>query len=140
MAGFRKRKYDKGWWVTQQDRFQITGRYPPIPFNERLIASVLPDVLQRMDMKKDAWLLRISAVWRTLTGDSVATFARPGLFEGGILTVYVKHSVYLQQLSRYGKEQLLKNLQEHFGADRIRQIVLRLDPDPVAESGGAYHK
>ncbi|MDD2235587.1 MAG: DUF721 domain-containing protein [Kiritimatiellae bacterium] len=139
MSKGRKRKYDKGWWITQQDRFQITGRYPPLPFCERPIASVLPDVLQRMDMKQDAWLLRISEVWRTLAVDSVATFARPALFENGYLTVYVKHSAYLQELSRYGKSQLLKNLQDHFGANQIRQIVLRLEPDPAAESNGAYH-
>jgi len=129
---YRRRKFNKGWWVTQQDRFQVTGRFPPVPFNERTVGSILPDVLRNLELKQDAWLIQISNDWNKVAGEAVASFTRPGSCEQGVLTVFVKHSIHLQELSRYGKSRLLRNLQDRFGADRIRRVTLQLEPDSPA--------
>lgn len=129
MAGYRKRTYNVGWWQTQQDRFQVTGRFPPVPFQDHSLSAILPDVLEKMDMRQDAWRLRMAAEWKEMVGDDVASYTRPGPFEYGRLIVYVRHSLWLAELSRYGKSHILAKLQDRFGANRIRQIMLRLDPD-----------
>ncbi len=131
MAVYRRREnsFNKGWWQTQQDRFQITDKYPPVPFRERNLSAVLSEVLEKNGMRQDAWMLRLEAEWKELAGADVAAYTRPGSFEQGRLTVYVRHSLWLAELSRYGKNQLLKKLQQRFGADQIRQLFLRLEPD-----------
>ena len=67
--------------------------------------------------------------WTTLAGPQVARHARPGRLSGGTLFVYVTHSIWLSELQRNGKKQLLDNLQSRFGKKTIRTLHLQLDPD-----------
>jgi predicted nucleic acid-binding Zn ribbon protein len=93
------------------------------------LGSLLPDVLGEMNMKEDAWVCEISGCWRELVGEQIAAHARPGRMEHGILYVYVAHSIWLNELSRYGRRQMVSRLQRRFGRQRIRDVKLQLEPD-----------
>ena len=60
----------------------------------------------------------------------MAKRARPGRIQNRVLTIYATNSVWLNELTRYSRPQILKNLQARFGADLIRDIRLQPDPDP----------
>ena len=75
------------------------------------------------------WERQLQEDWPSLVGAQVAACSRPGRIENRVLSIYVKHPIWLSELSRYGQKQILTNLQARFGADHIAEIRLQLDPD-----------
>jgi predicted nucleic acid-binding Zn ribbon protein len=72
------------------------------------------------------------AEWPALVGKAVAAHCRPGRLEKGELTVFVDSSVWLNELVRYSRQQLLSNLQAKFGRNEVRSVRVQLDPDGPA--------
>jgi predicted nucleic acid-binding Zn ribbon protein len=111
------------------ERLQVPEEYLPVGRAEASsVSDIVPLVLKRLGVEDRSWLDRLVAEWAELAGAAIAAHTRPGMFEKGCLVVFVDSSVWLNELSRYGRRQMLSLLQKHFGAERIRQIVLRIDP------------
>jgi len=85
--------------------------------------------MKKIGLENHHWLLVLEEKWVTLVGAEVAKHTRPGRFERGNLVIFVDSSVWLSELSRYGRSKILSNLQEHFGLDRMKSVTLQLDPD-----------
>ena len=66
--------------------------------------------------------------WAELVGAQVAQHTRPGRIHRKMLFVFVDHSLWLNELSRYGQQKMLENIQAKFGSDKIKSIRLQLDP------------
>ncbi|MFH0982921.1 MAG: DUF721 domain-containing protein [Planctomycetota bacterium] len=94
------------------------------------IGDIIPGVMKQLGLDKHLWEQAILSEWPALVGPQVAAHTRPGRIERGTLFVFVSHSTWLNELSRYGKKEMLENLQKRFGADKIKSIRLQLDPDP----------
>jgi predicted nucleic acid-binding Zn ribbon protein len=92
------------------------------------LKQVLPDVVRELGIAEAVWQNEIVACWPELMGEQLAAKTRPGRVAHGTLVVFVEHSVWLNELSRYGKKQMLERLQARFGRQRIRSIRLQLDP------------
>ena len=91
--------------------------------------AIVPALLRRLGLEKEQWLTELAEEWTVLVGSDVARHARPGRLDHGTLTVFVDNSVWLSELSRYGKEKMLEKLRERFGAKRFKGLRLQLDPD-----------
>lgn len=87
-----------------------------------------------MGLEEKVWQQALLNEWSQLVGEQVARRARPGKIQNKILTIFVTSSVWLNELTRYSKPQMLKNLQARFGTDLIRDI--RLQPDPDVQKPG----
>ena len=124
----RKRE-DKLRWEVERERHHILRERPPPPDQSTGIAPVVENVLKGMGLEKRFWEQALIGEWEALVGSQVARQARPGRIDRKILHIYVTHSAWLSELSRYGQKQILDNLQRRFGADRIKGIKLQLDPD-----------
>jgi predicted nucleic acid-binding Zn ribbon protein len=85
--------------------------------------------LKQLGLEKDVWLHTLENEWVKLVGNTIAKHARPGRYENGMLIVFVDSSVWLNELKRYGKKEMLSKLQERFGARKMRKLVLSPDPD-----------
>jgi hypothetical protein len=126
----RKRSLNTGSrWELERERFHIDRQDPPVPESVARIGDVVPLVMRQMGLDNAFREHALLSEWGALVGPQVAQHARPGRFERKILTIFVSHPAWLSELSRYGQKEILAKLQARFGADRIRNVRLQLDPD-----------
>jgi len=93
------------------------------------LQAVLAAVMKRLGLEDQHWLTVLAQEWPSIAGKAVAAHSRPGRVNDRHLVVFVDSSTWLNELSRYGKGRLLRNLQERLGPDRIASVSFRLDPD-----------
>lgn len=128
----RRTRYrcSRGRWAVERERGQIEDPAPPVEAAPVLrLGEALPAVMKRLGLAEPHWLNVLEEEWPRLVGQAVARHTRPGRYERQAVTVFVDGSVWLSELSRYGRREMLANLQKRFGADRIRGVNLCLDPD-----------
>ncbi len=126
----RQSLYGPGRWQQERERMHLpdTAR-APIPDRTVPVSDVLPGVMRELGLEAKRWEQVIETEWSTLVGAQVARCARPGGVNRQTLSIYVNSSVWLHELSRFSQPRILAKLQERFGATRIKQVRLELDPD-----------
>ena len=124
-----QKKMNGGRAQVMRERFQLEKAEQYAPITDQSLEDLIPSLLKSMGMEQDYWVQGIEDRWPEVVGKEVALHTRPGRFERKQLTVFVKHSIWLMELERNGKKQMLLNLQEAFGAEHIRTLRLQLDPD-----------
>lgn len=92
------------------------------------IGDVVPQVLKQLGLENRLWEQALENEWAQLVGPQVAAHARPGRLERKTLYIFVSHSTWLSELSRFSQPRILANLQKRFGADRIKALRFQLDP------------
>lgn len=102
---------------------------PPPPFDVHPVGDLVPVVMKKMGMHGRMHEAAMQEEWPELVGAQLAVHTRPGKLEHGVLTVYVDHSAWLSELSRYGRKQMSDKLNARFGAGCIKSIHLALDPE-----------
>ena len=129
MARRKQQKIGRGKWRVERERCHLSGREPEPSFRSATpIGDIIPTLMKKLGLESEHWVEVLDREWPALAGDAVARHTRPGRLEKGILTVFVDSSVWLSELSRYGKQQLLANLQTQFGKKKVRDVRLQLDP------------
>ena len=86
-------------------------------------------LLRELGLEDRLWEHTLETDWEDIVGANVAKHARPGRIQRGVLYVFVRHSMWLAELSRFGQKEMLARIQERFGSNRIKSIRLQLDPD-----------
>ena len=126
----RASTYSPGRWALERDRFHLEpGRPQPIPDSTSKMADLVSGFMKEVGLEDKRWHQALLNEWPALVGAQVAQRARPGRIQNRVLTIFVTSPVWLNELSRYSKPQMLKNLQARFGANLIRDIRLQPDPD-----------
>ena len=135
MTSRRKRFYDRGRWAVQKERLQISGTPPPPAMQETRVGDLVERVMGSLHLDRQLRRQQLSAEWQDLVGPQVAAHTRPGKLLHGHLTVFVEHSLWLHELSRFGSDAILLKLQQRFGRDKIRRLRLQLDPEGPSGCG-----
>lgn len=89
-------------------------------------ADVLPQVLKdlRLDNRRsDAEVIK---VWNNLIDPAIVAHAQPTGINKGTLFVSVDSSVWLNEIVRYRRKEILDRLQHSFGRDLITRISFRV--------------
>lgn len=128
----RRRSYNRGQWEVQRERCRLPPADPPPAFNAVPLSAVLPHVMGKWGLADRFWEQALAQDWENLVGVDIARVARPGRIDHKILTVFVRHSIWLSELSRFGRKQMLENLRTRFGIERIQDIRFVLDPEADA--------
>jgi predicted nucleic acid-binding Zn ribbon protein len=92
------------------------------------VGDILDGVLARIALLRHDWIDELAQAWPEVAGKAVAAHTRPARLEGPRLTVYVDQHVWMMELQRNGKKQLLANIWKKFGANKIKDLLFRLDP------------
>jgi predicted nucleic acid-binding Zn ribbon protein len=141
MRSDRQRKqFTGGRWTLERERHQLADVESPTKFQDpSSMGALVAGIMKRLGLEAEHWVGLLEQEWPKLVGDAVAKHTRPGRFENKRLTVFVDSSPWLAELSRYGKTQMLQNLQARFGGDKIQSVHMQMDPDggrPVTKMGG----
>lgn len=89
-------------------------------------ADVLPRVLDRLGLDRRRAEAEIARVWNNLIDPVLTEHAQPTGLHKGTLFVTVDSSVWLDEIVRYRRREILERLQHGFGKDLVARISFRL--------------
>ncbi|MBI2925412.1 MAG: DUF721 domain-containing protein, partial [Verrucomicrobia bacterium] len=89
-------------------------------------ADVVPRVLESIGLDKRRADAEILKVWQHLIDPTITAHAQPTKLHKGTLFVTVDSSVWLAEIVRYRRKEILDRLQHCFGRDLIGKISFRV--------------
>lgn len=92
----------------------------------RPVADLMPRVLSKLRMEKRQGETEILKVWNRLMDPNVAAHAQPTGIHNGTLFVTVDSSVWLDEIVRYRRKEILDRLQHSFGRETVKRISFRV--------------
>ncbi|HEV2390980.1 MAG TPA: DUF721 domain-containing protein [Verrucomicrobiae bacterium] len=92
----------------------------------RPMTSVLPNVLTDLRMDRRRSEAEILRAWNNLLDPNIVAHAQPTGINRGTLFVNVDSSVWLGEIVRYRRKEIIERLQHAFGRDLIAKISFRV--------------
>jgi hypothetical protein len=89
---------------------------------EQVVSSVLGDL--KMDSRRAE--IEIVKVWNSLLDPNIVAHAQPANLHKGTLFVNVDSNVWLSEIVRYRRKEILDRLQHSFGTIYIQKISYRV--------------
>jgi hypothetical protein len=88
--------------------------------------AVMPNVLGKLRIDQRQAEAEIVRVWNNLIDPVLTAHARPTGIHKGTLFVTVDNSVWLDEIVRYRRKEILTRLQHSFGRELIQRISFRV--------------
>jgi hypothetical protein len=92
----------------------------------RAVGEVLPGVLGGMRLEKKQAETQIVVLWKQLIDPRVAAHAQPVGLAKGTLFVSVDSSVWLDEIVRYRRKEILERVQHALGREMVQRISFRV--------------
>ena len=92
----------------------------------RPASDVLPRVLSELRIDRRRAEAEVVRVWNNLLDPNIVAHAQPTGLSKGTLFVTVDSSVWLSEIVRYRRKEILDRLQHSFGRDFIARISFRV--------------
>lgn len=92
----------------------------------RSVAEVLPRVLGGLRMDRRRAEAEIVKVWNSALDPNIALHAQPSGIRNGTLFVTVDSNVWLSEIVRYRRKEILDRLQHSFGPQMVRKVSYRV--------------
>ena len=108
----------RGVDLTEQERAR-TNR-------TRSTAGVMPGLVKKLRLDQRQSEAEIAKVWNNLIDPTVTAHAQPTGIHKGTLFVRVDSNVWLSEIVRYRRHEILQRLQHAFGAELIARISFRV--------------
>jgi Dna[CI] antecedent, DciA len=91
----------------------------------RRAGDCIPQVLKDMRLERRLSEAEILKVWNGLVDPAIAAHAQPTGVHKGTLFVTVDNSVWLSEIVRYRRKEILDRLQHSFGREMITRIMFK---------------
>jgi predicted nucleic acid-binding Zn ribbon protein len=92
----------------------------------RRVGDVLPRLTKDLHLDQRRAEAEITKVWNSLIDPNIVAHAQPAGIRNGTLFVNVDSSVWLSEIVRYRRKEILNRLQYSFGRDFIQRISFRV--------------
>jgi predicted nucleic acid-binding Zn ribbon protein len=92
----------------------------------RAVGDILPRVLSDLRIDDRRAAAEIVKVWNALVDPNIVAHAQPTGLRKGTLFVNVDSSVWLSEIVRYRRKEILDRLQHSFGRHVIQKISFRV--------------
>ena len=92
----------------------------------KAIGNVVPGVLKGIGLARKQSELEILKVWNNLMDPTVVAHAKPVGLAKGTLFVNVDSNVWLNEIVRYRRLEILQRLRHSFGPDLVQRISFRV--------------
>jgi predicted nucleic acid-binding Zn ribbon protein len=89
-------------------------------------SAIMPRVLSDLRIDRRRAEAEITKVWNDLLDPEIVAHAQPTGLHKGTLFVTVDSSVWLSEIVRYRRKEILARLQHSFGRDLIAKISFRV--------------
>jgi len=90
------------------------------------VGAVMPKVLKDLRIDRRQSEAEVLKVWNNLLDPNITAHAQPTGMWKGTLFVTVDSSVWLSEIVRYRRKEILDRLQHSFGRDLISKISFRV--------------
>lgn len=108
----------RGMDLTPLEREQANAAQPAEHF--------LRSILERMGLDKRQTSLQIQRIWSQSLDPNLVAHARPAGLHKGTLFVNVDSSVWLDEIVRYRRREILTRLQHALGSNVVQRLSFRL--------------
>lgn len=112
--------------LAQWRGIDVSGLERALTPTAKPVTTVMPKVLAQLGLDRrraDAELVR---VWNNLLDPQIVAHAQPVRLHKGTLFVNVDSSVWLSEIVRYRRREILSRLQSSFGSDLVTKISFRV--------------
>jgi predicted nucleic acid-binding Zn ribbon protein len=92
----------------------------------RSAGTVMPKVLSELRLDRRSAEAEIVKVWNNLIDPNIVAHAQPVGLRKGTLFVNVDSSVWLSEIVRYRRREILERLQHSFGRETVVRISFRI--------------
>jgi predicted nucleic acid-binding Zn ribbon protein len=92
----------------------------------RPVKAVMSKVLHQLGLDRRYAETEILKVWNNLIDPTIIAHAQPSGIRKGTLFVTIDSSVWLNEIVRYRRKEILERLQHSFGPDVIARISFRV--------------
>jgi predicted nucleic acid-binding Zn ribbon protein len=96
------------------------------PGRARRVGEVLPQVAKDLRLDQRRAEAEMVKVWNSMMDPDVVAHAQPAGLHKGTLFVNVDSSVWLSEIVRYRRKEILNRLRYSFGPELIRRISFRI--------------
>jgi predicted nucleic acid-binding Zn ribbon protein len=93
---------------------------------DRPLSELVPQVLGGLRLEERVMESQISQLWQQIVDPMIAKHTQPVGLAKGTLFVTVDSNVWLSEILRYRRSEILQRLQDAFGRNRIEKISFRL--------------
>jgi hypothetical protein len=90
------------------------------------VSAVLPKVLRDLRIDRRCMEAEVVKVWNQLLDPNIVAHAQPTGLRNGTLFVTVDTNVWLSEIVRYRRREILDRLQHSFGREFIAKISFRV--------------
>jgi predicted nucleic acid-binding Zn ribbon protein len=90
------------------------------------MSAVMPKVLSELRIDRRRTEAEVIKVWNHLLDPAITAHAQPTGLRNGTLFVSVDSSVWLSEIVRYRRKEILDRLQHSFGREFIAKISYRV--------------
>ena len=123
----RRKTYHRGRWAVDRERFRIEDAVPPGEGSDFVtMGQAMGAVMSRTGLDYQKRAADMLAQWSSIAGDAVGRHTRPVSLKDGVLTVEVDSSVWLNEISRFGKGILLEKVQKVLGVTEVKSLRLQV--------------
>lgn len=92
----------------------------------RAVGALLPKVMADLRLDRRRVQVEMLKVWNHLLDPTIVAHAQPTGLNQGTLFVTVDSSVWLSEIVRYRRQEILERLQHSFGKELIARISFRV--------------
>jgi len=93
---------------------------------ERQVGELVTELIQKLGLPQRRTAAAVFKAWNQIVDPTVAAHAQPAGLRNGTLFVSVDSSVWLDEIVRYRRKEILDRLRHSFGADLIKKISFRV--------------
>lgn len=112
--------------LTQWRRINLTPLEIANTLRAQAVGAILPKVLGDIRIDSRRAEAEVVKVWNGLLDPNLAAHAQPTGLRKGTLFVTVDSSVWLSEIVRYRRKEILDRLQHSFGRELIAKISFRV--------------
>jgi hypothetical protein len=92
--------------------------------NEGSISDVLKQFIEKNKLQSGMDKIGVEDAWKSLMGNGVNSYTKEVVLKGTTLYVSLTSAVLREELS-YGKQKIIKMINEELGKEVIKDVILR---------------
>lgn len=92
--------------------------------NEGTISDVLKQFIEKNKLQAGMDVIDVQAAWKSLMGNGVNSYTKEVVLKGSTLYVSLTSAVLREELS-YGKEKIIKMINEELRKEVVTNVILR---------------